>query len=238
MFKVDQLSAGYGDLTIVRDFSMTVEAGTCVAILGPNGAGKTTTMMALVGELPAMSGRVLLGDHEVTNWRTSTRVQHGLVLVPQDRQLFPRMSIAENLQVPLDSVRVVGERPKTWTLKDIHEMFPVLADRHAQAAGSLSGGEQQMLAIARALLCQPTCLLLDEPLGLAPIIVSQLIGALATLKATGLSIVLVEQQVDSALRLADHAIFLQRGSTVLTGTADELRGDPDIVRSYLGGGPS
>jgi branched-chain amino acid transport system ATP-binding protein len=234
MFSVEGLTAGYGDVTIVRDFSMTVNRGSCVTILGPNGAGKTTTMLALVGELPVMAGRIVLDGVDLTDWRTPARVREGLVLVPQDRQLFPRMSVAENLQVPADSIRGVGDRPRTWSRADVEELFPILGERRTQPAGSLSGGQQQILAIARALLCQPACLLLDEPLGLAPIIVSQLMQALDTLKESGLAIVLVEQQVESALRLADDAIFLQRGSTVLTGKAADLRGDPEVIRSYLG----
>lgn len=238
MFSAEGLTAGYGDVTIVRDFAVTVERGSCVTVLGPNGAGKTTTMSALVGELRATSGRVTLDGVDISGWRTSARVRAGLVLVPQDRQLFPRMSVAENLQVPLDSIRAQGERPRTWTRADVEELFPILGERRSQAAGSLSGGQQQMLAIGRALLCQPACLLLDEPLGLAPIVVGQLIDALETLKRSGLAIVLVEQQVESAMRLADEAIFLQRGSTVLTGPTSQLRGDPQILRSYLGGVPS
>lgn len=238
MLSVEGLTTGYGDVTIVRDLTIDVPAGNCVAILGPNGAGKTTVMKALVGELPLTSGGIALDGVDITRSRTPSRVRRGLVLVAQDRLLFSTMTVEENLQVPVDAVNTVAERPRRWVLEDVYELFPILADRRRQVAGSMSGGQQQMLAIGRGLLCQPRCLLLDEPLGLAPIIVSQLLDVLDSLKAEGLAVVLVEQQVDAALSVAESAVFLQRGSIVLSGSAGDLRGDPSVLRSYLGGGPA
>lgn len=238
MLTVTELSAGYGDLEIVRSLTMTIAPGECVAVLGPNGAGKTTTLRALVGDLPARRGRIELDGREITRDPTHIRVRSGVVLVPQDRSLFAQMSVLDNLRVPMDAHAPRAsstDAASHWDLERVVELFPILGDRKNQMAGAMSGGEQQMLAIARALLCQPRYLLLDEPLGLAPVIVKQLMGVLEGLKASRIGIVLVEQQVDAALSVADRALFLQRGNIVLEGAASELRNDDALVRSFMGG---
>ncbi len=232
--EVSGLSVAYGKVEALHRASLRVEAGRIVTVIGPNGAGKTTMLNAIMGLLPAR-GEVryegaLIGDEEVT-----ARVARGLVLVPERRELFAEMTVADNL--------VLGAFPRyrrretgiDADLKAVYERFPRLLERRAQLAGTLSGGERQMLALGRALMARPRLLMLDEPsLGLAPLIVRDIFRIIADLRRTGVSILLVEQNARAALQVADHAYVIETGEIVLEGPARELANDPKVIETYLG----
>jgi branched-chain amino acid transport system ATP-binding protein len=233
LLEVEGLTVGYGDLRVLWGVSFTVGAGEVVALIGPNGAGKSTALRAIAGLVPVEAGRVRLEGGSLLEEPAYTRIRRGLSLVPEGRGLFPAMTVLENLQLggfavpPPEGLRAAIER--------VCALFPVLAARRGQLAGTLSGGEQQMLAIAMALLSRPRLLLLDEPsLGLAPLIVDQLYRAIARLKAEGLTILLVEQQVFLALELADRAYVLESGRIRQEGTGRALLADAHVQEAYLG----
>jgi branched-chain amino acid transport system ATP-binding protein len=226
------LTAGYGSLIVLRDLAFHVEAREIVVILGANGAGKTTTLRALSGEIPA-EGVIELDGRRVNGLRADQRARRGIGHVPEGRGTFLDLTVEENLRVgayhrPARAVRTAMER---W-----YEVFPQLAERRGQLAGSMSGGEQQMLAVARALMGEPELLLLDEPsMGLAPLVTAELFRQLAeTNERAGTAMLLVEQNAEIALSIADRAYVLENGRIVVTGTAAELRGDDSIRRAYLG----
>jgi branched-chain amino acid transport system ATP-binding protein len=208
-----------------------VGRGEVIALLGANGAGKTTTLRAILGLVPAEGGTVVFQGRSLEGLPPHRRVGLGVALVPEGRELFPGMSVAENLELgfPRDGGPGLTER-----LAFVHALFPVLADRRRQAAGTLSGGEQQMVAIARALMADPALLMLDEPsLGLAPRVVAMLYEKLAVLNEQGTTLLLVEQHVREALRLADRGYVLEGGRVVLEGSAADLRRDPYLRKTYL-----
>lgn len=220
---VERLSAERAGVQVLSDVSFEVEAGTTLALLGANGAGKSTTVDAISGFARKRSGRVLLGGQDVTRLAPYQIAREGLIQVSQGRDLFPEMTVNENLL--LGEVAARG-RASSVTRSEVYSSFPVLADRSHQRAGSLSGGEQQMLAIARALLSEPKVLLLDEPTsGLAPIIVEQVVDSVRELAQRGLTLLLVEQNVEVALRSADRVAVLRRGERVFYGKPDELGAD-------------
>jgi branched-chain amino acid transport system ATP-binding protein len=228
---VENLRAGYGRIEVLHDVCVAVEEGTLCAIVGANGAGKTTLLMALAGAIPKRGGRVVLDGADVTRLRSHALVRRGLVLVPEGRRMLPAMSVEENILVAAASAGAAGFA----RIEGLYERFPLLRARRGIAAGSLSGGEQQLLAIARALAIGPRVLLLDEPsMGLAPKLVDEIFATIADERARGPSILLVEQNARRALALADHAYVLDRGRITLHGTGAELTMNRAVVAAYLG----
>jgi branched-chain amino acid transport system ATP-binding protein len=229
---IERLSAGYGALEIIRDINMRVPQGKLTVMVGPNGAGKTTLMRALSGILPLAQGNVTLDGRSITDLNVSKRVSSGLALVPEGRHLFAQMTVEENLELGgylLDA----GER--RTLMAQVLAMFPRLAERRQQLAGTMSGGEQQMVAVGRALMSKPCYMLLDEPsLGLAPKMVTELFRILKEICAQGTGVLLVEQNVRQALSVCDHAYILEQGKVVAEGPGQELLQGGRIRKSYLG----
>ena len=233
------VDAFYGESHVLHGVSLTLQAGRLLALLGRNGAGKTTCMSAIIGFVPPRAGEILLHGEPIARRSPEAIARLGVGLVPQGRRVFASLSVEENLQVAARAQRAqrVPRAPaaQTWTLGRAYAAFPRLAERQRQAAGSLSGGEQQMLAIARALVSNPRVLLLDEPSeGLAPLIVHEVGETLLKLKAEGQSILLVEQNTTLALRVADDVAILNTGRIVYDGTAEDLRGKPELLQQNLG----
>ncbi|MDB5558324.1 MAG: transporter ATP-binding protein [Enterovirga sp.] len=228
----DGLCVAYGRVDAVRDVSLSVPEGSIVAILGPNGAGKTSLLGAIMGVLRAR-GDLRFRGQALAGRAVEQRVADGMSLVPEKRELFVTMSVEDNLR--LGGFRRRGSADYGDTLEEMWRLFPRLKERRAQLAGTLSGGERQMLAMARALMSRPRLLMLDEPsLGLAPLIVKDIFRTVAALRQTGVSILLVEQNARAALELADHGYVLENGSVVLQGPASELREDERVIAAYLG----
>ncbi|HEX7072772.1 MAG TPA: ABC transporter ATP-binding protein [Hyphomicrobiaceae bacterium] len=232
--EVKGLSAGYGDVSVLREVSFTVPDDGVVALLGANGAGKTTSLNAVSGlETQVTSGSIKLDGEEISTMPAHLRVAAGIAHIPQGRQLFPFMSVRENLELGsyLSRTRDKEKQTLEWLLT----IFPRLKERLSQSAGSLSGGEQQMCAIARGLMSQPRYLLLDEPsLGLAPIMVKQVVGVIETIARQGIGILLVEQNVSLALKQVRYAYVLENSRISIEGPAAELAQDDRIRRAYLG----
>ncbi|MEM8853006.1 MAG: ABC transporter ATP-binding protein [Pseudomonadota bacterium] len=233
MLKVDSLTAAYGRIEVLHDLSLEVDTGEIVAIVGANGAGKTTLMKVIAGVHPAAAGRIVIDGDDMTGSPPHKRVGAGVALVPEGRQVFSPLSVADNLA--LGAFRRAGE-PEADRAK-MESLFPILKERTRQAAGSLSGGQQQMLAIARALMSRPRLLLLDEPsMGLAPIVVKEIFQTLSALhREVGTTILLVEQNVSAALGLASRGYVMETGRVVASGASDALLADPAIQQAYLGG---
>jgi branched-chain amino acid transport system ATP-binding protein len=230
MLEVSGLAAGYLGENVVRGVDIEVGAGQAVAIIGSNGAGKTTLFRALCGLLPASAGRVRFGGGDITGLPAHRVARAGLAYVPAERHLFPGMSVRENL-----ALGAYPGRPDPATERLVFDLFPRLAERRKQAAGSLSGGEQQMLAVGRALMSRPRLLLLDEPTtGLAPKLATSAYAALGVLKEQGMTLLVAEQQVPLALSLADRGYVLENGRIGLGGASDELARNPEVRRAYLG----
>ncbi|HVG97573.1 MAG TPA: ABC transporter ATP-binding protein [Chloroflexota bacterium] len=237
LLSVERLAVAYGPVLAVRDVSLRVETGQTVALIGANGAGKTSTLAALSGLVRPVRGSVRFDGQEIAGWRPPRIVALGLVQVPEGRAVLPQMSVLENLQ--LGGYRRRDREALRRDLAAMQERFPILGQRRDLPAGSLSGGEQQLLAIARGLLARPRLLLLDEPsMGLAPHLVRQVFEVVREIKAEGTSQLLVEQNARKALSVADAAYVVERGEVVLEGPAAALAGDPRIVSAYLGGGLS
>ncbi len=234
LLSVVDLVVAYGPVLAVRGVSIRVEAGQTVALIGANGAGKTTSLAALSGLVRPARGSIRFDGQEIAGWRPPRIVDLGLVQVPEGRAMLPQMSVLENME--LGGYRRRDREGLRRDLEAMQERFPILGQRRALPAGSLSGGEQQLLAIARGLLARPRLLLLDEPsMGLAPHLVRQVFEVVAEIKAAGTSQLLVEQNARKALRVADTAYVLEHGEVVLEGAAATLAGDPRIVSAYLGG---
>jgi branched-chain amino acid transport system ATP-binding protein len=230
---VTALAAGYGQVQILWGISLKAPRGQLTTIVGANGAGKTTTLRAVTGSIPPWEGRVIFAGEDVTRLPAHAKAARGLVLVPEGRQLFGAMSVEDNLEMGAYSKR--ASRKYAQGLDQVFGLFPRLAERRRQLAGTLSGGEQQMLAIARGLMSDPQILIIDElSLGLAPVVVHQLFGTLKALKEAGLTILLVEQNVHLALAVADHAYVIAEGKVFTEGPADLLAEMPEIRRAYLG----
>ena len=227
MLEVDSIHTYYGESHVLHGVSLRVAPGEAVALLGRNGAGKTTAIRSIVGFTPPRAGRVVFEGQAIERWPAYRIARRGLALVPQGRRIFAPLSVRENL--------LLGARSEGWTLERVFELFPRLRERQAQLGGTLSGGEQQMLAIARALLTNGRLLLLDEPSeGLAPLIVREIGTILTALKAERLSLLLVEQNYHLALRVADRVYVMNKGQIVYQGTPAGLEADPEVKRRYLG----
>ena len=236
--EIDRIDAYYADSHVLHAVSMTLKAGHVLALLGRNGAGKTTWISAMMGLVLPQNGSIKLFGKEIAGWPPEAISKAGIGLVPQGRRIFPSLTVRENLIVARQrehDVMDANVNAKPWTLERIFELFPRLAERQPQLAGSLSGGEQQMLALGRALMGNPRVLLLDEPSeGLAPLIVAEVGRTIARLKAEGQSIILVEQNSDLALSLADDVVILNTGSVVFSGPADQVRNNDALIVQHLG----
>ena len=233
MLRLEGIDAFYGDLQALYDVSLEVEQGRVFALVGANAAGKSTTLRVISGLVTPRRGRVVLDGRDLTEVPAHARVDLGIVQVPEGRRLFPFMTVSENLLLGAHSPR--GRAVREATLKYVYTLFPVLEERRAQLAGSLSGGEQQMCAIGRALMAKPRVLMLDEPtLGLAPVLVAKIFDTVRAINGDGVTILLVEQNVRQALTLAHRACVLESGRMVLEGPARDLLGDERLKRAYLG----
>jgi branched-chain amino acid transport system ATP-binding protein len=233
LLRLEGIDAFYGDLQALADVSFEVRDKEIVALVGANAAGKSTTLRVISGLVAPRRGRVLLNDEDLTALPAHRRVDRGIVQVPEGRRLFPFMTVTENLLLGAHADRARGERDRT--LAHVYGLFPVLGERRTQLAGSLSGGEQQMCAIGRALMALPRILMLDEPtLGLAPVLVARIFETVRTINGQGVTVLLVEQNVRQALTLAHRACVLESGQLVLEGPARDLLGDERLKRAYLG----
>ncbi len=233
MLRLEHVVAGHTNVPVVQDVSLSVEKSEVVALLGPNGAGKSTLLAAIVGTLSHRTGRVALDGEDINRLPSHEIVQRGVALVPEGRLVFSPFSVEDNLR--LGAIRLAGGRAALRERFDyVYELFPRLAERHTQAAGTLSGGEQQMLAVGRALMSKPRLLLLDEPfLGLAPLVVVEIRRALERLRETGLTIFIVEQKLDIALAFAQRAYVLIKGRVVLHESTAALAGRSDLDNLYF-----
>jgi branched-chain amino acid transport system ATP-binding protein len=236
LLSVTNLTVRYGAVEAVRNVDLSVRRGEVVTVLGPNGAGKTTTLEALMGLLPSL-GTVRFNGNDVAKWSVADRVRSGLTLVPETRDLFGDMTVLENLQLGAYSRHRSGDRGWGNDLDRVFDTFPRLKERQGQIAGTLSGGERQMLAIGRALMMRPQLLMLDEPsLGLAPMIVVEIFNVIGRLKSEGVAILLVEQNAKAALQLAGRGYVLETGTVAQHASADVLLANPRLVEIYLGVG--
>jgi len=234
LLQVKDLHAGYGRAEVLTGLNFHLDAGQVVTIIGPNGAGKSTTLNALMAVLPSR-GQVLFDGTDLAEVTLEERVMLGLALVPEKRELFGTMPVEDNLV--LGGFRAMKLKRPNWKgeLERVYELFPRLKERRTQLAGTLSGGERQMLAVGRALMSQPKLLMLDEPsLGLAPLVVREIFRIIERLREQGVSILLIEQNARAALEVADHGYVLETGAFALEGPASELAGDPRVIETYLG----
>jgi len=234
LLQVSDLHAGYGKAEVLRGLNLEARKGQVITVIGPNGAGKSTLLNALMGLLP-MKGQLRFGGEELSRLSLEERVMGGMALVPEKRELFTTMSVEDNLI--LGGWRPMRLKDAQWRdgLDQVFTLFPRLKERRTQAAGTLSGGERQMLAIGRALMGQPKLLMLDEPsLGLAPLIVRDIFSIVERLKQSGVTILLVEQNARAALQVADYGYVLETGDLALQGPASELANDPRVIETYLG----
>ena len=234
LLEVEDLCVSYGKVEAVHGVSLAVTEGTIVSVIGPNGAGKTTLLAAIMGTLAATGGIRYRGE-SVGSLSVEQRVGNGLVLVPEKRDLFASMTVADNLELGAFARARRGDRDIARTLDDVYVRFPRLRERRTQLAGTLSGGERQMLALGRALMSKPALLMLDEPsLGLAPLVVREIFNIVSALKATGVSILLVEQNARAALQVSDYGYVLETGELALEGPSMELASNPKVAATYLG----
>ena len=234
MLEIKDLSVHFGVIQALKGISLTVGDGEIVTLIGANGAGKTTTLRTVSGLKKPTSGSILLDGKDITRTSPRERVRLGMSQVPEGRRVFPTMTVLENLELGAYLRRDRAEIAKD--LKRVYERFPRLADRKRQAAGTLSGGEQQMLAMGRALMSRPKILFLDEPsMGLAPLLVQEIFDIIKDINQSGTTVLLVEQNASMALQIADRAYVMETGSIVLSGTGEELSRSDDIKKAYLGG---
>lgn len=233
MLKVEKVDVFYGDLQALRAVSLEVSEGEIVTIIGSNGSGKSTLIKTISGMLRARKGAITWDNQPISNRSTSDIVEMGIIQIPEGRQLFPSMTVLENLE--LGALNPRARKDKNANLKGIYKLFPRLEERKAQTAGTLSGGEQQMLAIGRGLMSKPKILMLDEPsLGLSPILVNTIFEIIRRINQEGMTILLVEQNIHHSLRLARRAYVLENGEMVMHGPAQELLQDDHVCRAYLG----
>ena len=238
MLKIENLEAGYGKVQVLHGISMAVARGSVVTLIGSNGAGKTTTMRAISGMIAPTAGTITLNDKSIGGLESYTIAKLGLAHSPEGRRVFATMSVTDNLILGAFP-RLTGSRPKGDVAADLEramELFPRLKERRAQLAGTLSGGEQQMLAMARAVMLNPDIVLFDEPsMGLAPILVEEVFRIIARLKSEGVTMLLVEQFAAAALEVADYGYVLENGRISVHGPAAQLKNDPAVKAAYLGG---
>jgi branched-chain amino acid transport system ATP-binding protein len=233
VLEIERLHAGYGEVEILRDVSLKVEAGEMVTLVGSNGAGKSTLLNTICGIVTPSAGRVTLDGTDITGWPSEAIVAEGITQVPEGRRLFPQMTVRENLLI--GAYRRRDGQGIERDIQTMYELFPILKDRQRQRAGSLSGGEQQMCAIARGLMAKPRILILDElSLGLAPIMLDTLVDGLRRVHAEGTTVFVVEQDVATAFDLATTGYVLENGRVVLSGPTRELRTNPHVKKAYLG----
>ena len=233
MLEVERLHAGYGEVQILRDVSLKVEAGDMVTLVGGNGAGKSTLLNTICGIVRPTAGRVTLDGTDITGWPSEAIVAEGITQVPEGRRLFPQMTVRENLLT--GAYRRRDAQGIERDIEAMYELFPILKERQRQRAGSLSGGEQQMCAIARGLMARPRILILDElSLGLAPIMLDVLVDGLRRVHAEGTTVFVVEQDVATAFDLATTGYVLENGGIVLSGPTRDLRTNPHVKKAYLG----
>ena len=238
VLEVRDLCVAYGKVEALHNANLRVPRGQIVTVIGPNGAGKTTMLAAIMGALPASGmarGEVRFAGGNCVGAQIEDMVARGMTLVPEKRELFGEMTVEDNLLLGAFQRYRSGARDQRATMSEVFALFPRLQERRAQLAGTLSGGERQMLAIGRALMARPTLLMLDEPsLGLAPLIVREIFHIIDELRRRGVSILLVEQNARAALQVADHAYVLETGEVTLSGPARDLASDPRVIESYLG----
>lgn len=238
MLKIDNLQAGYGKVQVLHGVSIHVPQGKVVTLIGSNGAGKTTTMRAVSGMIKPTAGKITLAGQDITGLDSHQIARRGLAHSPEGRRVFATLSVLDNIRLGA-FVRYTNARPRGDVEADLQkalEMFPRLKERASQLAGTLSGGEQQMLAMARAVMLNPDVVLLDEPsMGLAPILVEEVFHIIARLKALGVTMLLVEQFAAAALKVADYGYVLENGRVSVHGPADKLKDDPAVKAAYLGG---
>jgi len=233
MLKIESIHAGYGPLEVLSGVSLEVRKGEIVTMIGSNGAGKTTTLMCVSGIVPIRAGKILFEGEEIHRVPADQLVRRGLAQVPEGRKIFPRLSVLENLEMGAflrsDKAGIAADQEKVFTL------FPILKERRAQLGGTLSGGEQQMLAIGRALMSQPRMLLMDEPsMGIAPMLVLRIFDAVRVLNQEGMTVLLVEQNARQALKLANRGYVLENGRIVMTDDAAKLAESDEVRKAYLG----
>lgn len=232
MLNVSGLKVSYGPIQVIHGIDIEVRQGECVALIGANGAGKSSTLKAICGLVPVQAGTITFEGTEITNQPGHAIVRAGITMCPEGRQVFPQMSTLQNLAMGAYARR---DAEQDSDLEEMMDMFPILRERAGQAAGTLSGGEQEMLAIARALMARPRLCIFDEPsLGLAPKIVAEVGATIQRIKDMGKTILLVEQNSAMALRLADRAYLFEAGEIVLSGTGAELQSHPEVAKAYLG----
>ncbi len=233
LLRLENVNVFYGEVQVLKDLSLEIEDGEGICLLGNNGSGKTTTVNAISGILPVRSGKIYFIGEDITNIATHKRVEMGLVQIPEGRKIFPTLSVEENLY--MGSILKEPKSHRSHSMQMVKDLFPILADRLKQAGGTLSGGEQQMLAIARGLMSMPKLLILDEAsLGLAPLIVEEIFNVIQKIRSDGVTIFLVEQNVSQALAISDRGYVIEEGRLALTGVASDLINDPQIKRLYLG----
>ena len=233
LLEIKDVSVSYGAIEALNEVNITVPEGQIVAVLGANGGGKTTLLKKISGLVPATAGHVLFAGEDITTMRTEAITQKGIVQAPEGRQIFGELTVAENLQIGAFTVRDKKKRERNT--ERVFGYFPVLKERRDQISQTLSGGEQQMLAIGRALMASPRLLILDEPsLGLAPLIVRDIFKIVKEFQAEGTTMLIVEQNALQTLKISDYAYVLQVGRVVKSGSAKELQGDPELVEAYLG----
>ena len=234
LLEVTDLHAGYGKAEVLHGIHLRAEKGQVITVIGPNGAGKSTLLNALMGVLPSRGGLAYQG-RSIAAMALEDRVMQGIALVPETRALFGTMAVEDNLLLGAYRQVRLGSKDTAAAMERVFTLFPRLKERRTQLAGTLSGGERQMLAVGRALMSQPTLLMLDEPsLGLAPLVVREIFRTIAALRETGVTILLVEQNARAALEVADHGYVLEMGEIALQGPASDLAGDPRVIDTYLG----
>jgi branched-chain amino acid transport system ATP-binding protein len=233
LLDLDKIDVFYGEVQVLRQVSLVIKQGEVVSLLGSNGAGKTTTVNSISGVLPVAAGSIEFMGEDISGVEPHVRVEKGLIQIPEGRRIFPTLSVKENLEMGSFLKRPKASRRES--MDRVMTLFPILRERTKQAAGTLSGGEQQMLAIARGLMSKPKLLILDEPsLGLAPILVEEIFNVVQRIRSEGVTILLVEQNVPQALAISDRAYVLEEGRVGLAGTGKELLQNPHIKKLYLG----
>lgn len=231
--KVENINVSYGDIQVLFDVSLYVEKGEVVSIVGANGAGKTTTLKTISGLLHPSSGNIMFENEQIDKLEPEKIVERGIIHVPEGRRLFPFMSVEENLEMGSYNSRAYEQRFET--MQEVFKLFPRLKERRKQMAGTLSGGERQMVAVGRGLMAKPKILMFDEPsLGLAPILVKNIMETIKEIADNGTTIILVEQNIHASLNISDRAYVLEQGYVVKDGNAKQLLNDPDVQRAFLG----